>query len=166
MKHLFFIFACLLFVVSGCSKSDDAAPLTQSQIIARTWKTQQFDLVVDGKVGPTVYTKGSKTNLTDFDSFQLIFKTDGAFTQTDVDDNGKPIQATGTWKLTNSDKTLELTYSDKTSDTFDIGGLTATELKIGQTTPVKNLTADDLSLLGIIGLQPKISFGTQMILRP
>lgn len=166
MKHLFLFFVGLLFIFSGCSKSKDAEPLTQSQVIARIWKMQQYDLIIDDKVGPTLYTRGSNSNLADYSTYQFNFKTDGTFTQTDIDDNGKPVQTAGTWKLTDTDKTLELTFANKTVGKANIVSLSATELIINQKTPVKEISAADLAELKAIGLQPKLNLGFQFVLRP
>lgn len=163
MKHLLPLFVVLTLVLAGCSKSNDPEPL--SQTIVRTWKAQQYDLVVDSS--PTnVYTRGGKTNLFSLDAYQFNFKSDNTFVESDVDDNGKAVQYSGTWKLTNSDKNLELTYADKSIDTYDLGGLTASEMTLSQTTPVSQLSASDLADLASFGIKPKTSIGVQLKFRP
>ena len=166
MKHLFLLFVGLLFIFSSCSKSKDAEPLTQSQVIARVWKMQQYDLIVDDKVGPTLYTRGSNSNLADYSTYQFNFKTDGTFTQTDTDDKGKLVQDNGTWKLTNTDKTLELTFADKTVANLNVVSLSATDLIVNQKSSVSTLSAADLAELKALGLQPKVNLGFQFAFRP
>lgn len=140
--------------------------MTQSQVIARIWKMQQYDLIIDDKVGPTLYTRGSNSNVDDYSTFQLNFKTDGSFTQSDVDDKGKPVQKTGTWKLTNADKTLELIFADKTVENLNMVSLSATELVINQKSSVSTLSAAELAELKMLGIQPKINLGFQFVFRP
>ena len=166
MKHLLLLFAGLIFVLAGCSKTKDPDPLTQSQVIARLWKMQQYDLIIDDKVGPTLYTRGSNSNLDDYSMSQFNFKTDGSFAQSDVDDKGKPVQETGTWKLTNADKTLELTFANKTVAALNVVALSATELTVNQKTALKDLDAATLAELKMLGVQPKINFGFQFVFRP
>ncbi|BDD01970.1 LamG domain-containing protein [Persicobacter psychrovividus] len=66
MKNLFFAFIALMFVVAGCSKSDDAAPAPKADKteLAKTIATAQdlYDNAVEGnKEGE--YMKGSKDEL-------------------------------------------------------------------------------------------------------
>lgn len=163
MKHLLPLFVVLTLVLAGCSKSNDPEPL--SQTIVRTWKAQQYDVLIDG-ASTTAYVRGGKTNIVDFSSYQLNIKSDNTFAESDVDNAGKAVQYSGTWKLTDADKKLELTYSDKTVDTYDLEGLTASEMTFSQVVPVSQLSATTLANLATVNLKPKTSFGYRFKLQP
>ncbi|WP_185155573.1 lipocalin-like domain-containing protein [Rudanella paleaurantiibacter] len=171
MKRFLFTAAILGLTLTSCSKSDDPTPASDpTTLIAKNWKNTQTDLLVDGKVGTALYKEGAKDNPMDMSNFKMNLSSNGTFVESDVDDQGKPYQDKGTWKLIDSNKKLQLTYEDKTVETYDITSLTSNELQVKAEQKLSSVSQDDdfgLAFIAIfLGITPKESLGLQMKFKP
>lgn len=97
-------------ITTACQKElSDKKPdsLTKQMLINKTWEIDEVVIVEDGKA-EVQYKKGAINNKEDYAKARLIFNTDNSYAGTD--EEGDP--DTGTYKILENEKKIEMTPSD------------------------------------------------------
>lgn len=112
----------LLFSIISCKEDEVAAVKTKTQILtSTTWQVQSAS--ASGGLA-VVYSRDLANNGYDLSKVRLTFKADG--TASAIDNNGNS-SSSGSWKLTNSEGTIELSN-------ISFGGFTSGTLTVIQLT--------------------------------
>ncbi|GAB3898546.1 hypothetical protein GCM10028803_18170 [Larkinella knui] len=122
MKHYLLITTLFMATLLSCSKSDDPVTPDTTNLLLRKWTFSEVSVKTDAKTykipadGATFFGEDNT----------VTFNKDNTYSTVEA---GKTVNA-GTWKLSNSNKTLTLTDIDKITTDMTVNTLTSTNIEL------------------------------------
>jgi hypothetical protein len=123
MKYYLVITSLFMLTMFGCSKSEDeVTPQNTTDLLLRKWSFNEISVKTDAK---TYVIPALSANLFGEDNI-ITFIKDNTYT---VLEGGKSVPG-GTWKLSNSDKTLTITDIDKVTTTLTVKSISSSAIEL------------------------------------